>query len=412
MIEILIAIAMGIMLGIITGLTPGLHVNTVGIIIFSISDKILELTTPIILASFFVSISLTHAMLEFIPSLLMGIPDEDTILSIQPGHRMLFKKEGRKAIRIVSFGGYLSIIFLVALMPLLMIILPIIYNILKEYIAYLLMITMTILLLHFNKKEKRAKSMLLFLISGVLGLTVLGSNIGNNIGLLCILSGLFSVSNLLYTMNNNSQIPPQSDEKTFLVDKSFKKATLAGSLSGCILGLLPGLGPAQGTVIAQSITLNKNITPEEFLITNSGVNISDTLFSLMAIYLINNPRSAISVYISNILTNIELVHIIFFIFISLITVSITCILSIKIGDYLIDHILTINYNKLNTIIILIITGILIIFSITNNSCLWYVLLCYATSIGLGLICNILDLSKSNLMGVLIVPSIITYMGLF
>jgi len=410
MFEILLAIFLGITLGTITGLTPGLHVNTIGLLIFSVSDKILTFTRPLTLCVFFVSMSLCHAMLEFIPSLIMSIPEEDTVLSIQPGHRLLFKGEGKKAIRLVSFGGFLSIILLIVLMPFLMMFLPMIYHLLKDYIGYLLLITMIIILIYFNNKEKRAKSILLFLVSGILGLFVLNSNIGSNIGLLCILSGLFSISNLLYSINNNTHIPPQKEDTTFLVDNKFKKATFAGSFSGCILGLLPGLGPAQGTLIAQSITLNKNISPEEFIITNSGVNISDTLFSLISIYLINNPRSAISVYISNILSSIEFIHIIYFIFVSLVTVSVACILSIKIGDWMIDHIQKINYKRLNMFIVFLVTLILLIFTVMSNGCLWYVFLCYITSIGLGLLANVLDLSKSNLMGVLIIPSIMTYLG--
>ena len=156
-------------------------------------------------------------------------------------------------------------------------------------------------MIFFNKKDKRLKNILLFLTSGIMGLFVLNSNVGNNLGLLAILSGLFSISTLLYSINSKSKIPPQDNDKTITLNKKFKKSTFAGSISGCILGLLPGLGPAQGTIIAQVVTLNKNISPEEFLVTNSGVNISDTLFSLIAIYLINNPRSAISVYIQNIM---------------------------------------------------------------------------------------------------------------
>lgn len=412
MIEILLAIITGITLGIITGLTPGLHVNTVGLIIFSISDYLLEKTTALTLCSFFVSISLCHAMLEFIPSLLMAIPDEDTILSIQPGHRLLFKGKSRLSVRIVSFGGYLSIIILIMIMPLLLMILPPVYYALKNYIAYLLILTIILMLtFHTKDNQTRLKNALIFLVSGILGLSVLNSNLSGNIGLLCILSGLFSISSLIFSINKNSSIPLQSDEKSFLIDKKFLKSTFAGSISGCILGLLPGLGPAQGTVISQSITLNKNVSTEEFLITNSGVNISDTLFSLIAIYLINNPRSAISVYISNIMTNISLNHVIFFIFVALVTASVTCVLSIKIGDILINNIQKIEYRKLNTIIIILITLIIIYFSITSNAPLWYMLLTYVTSISLGLIVNLLDLNKSYLMGILIVPSIITYLGL-
>ena len=412
MIEIFFAVILGIILGIITGITPGLHVNTVGILIFSISDSILKKVTPLTLCSFFVSIALCHAMIEFIPSLLVGLPNKDTILSIQPGHRLLFKGEGKKAIRLVSLGGLFSIIMLTLFMPLLCIVLPIIYNSLKNYIGYLLLFTMIIILLYFNKKGSILNSILIFLTSGLLGIFVLRSNVGSSLGLLSLLSGLFSISTLLFSINSESIIPPQKEKISIIIDEKFKKSVFAGSISGCILGLLPGLGPAQGTIIAQTLTLNKNVTPEEFLITNSGVNISDTLFSLIAIYLINNPRSAISVYISNILSDISLMHIIFFIFVSLLTVSIACIISIKLGDFMIEHIVKLNYRKLNISIIVLITFIVVSFTISSNGCLWFVLLCYITSISLGYITNYLDISKSNLMGVLILPSIITYLGLF
>lgn len=411
MIEIILAIFLGIFFGVISGITPGLHVNTIGIIIFSISDEILKYTNPLTLCTFLVSISICHAMIEFIPSLLLGIPEEDTILSIQPGHRLLFKGKGKEAIRLISFGGYFSIIILILLMPILMIILPLIYNILKNFIGYLLLITMVILLFFFNKKEKRLQNILLFLISGILGLFVLTSNVGNNLGLLALLSGLFSISNLLYSLNSKSKIPPQDEDKTIIFNNRIKRSILAGSISGCILGLLPGLGPAQGTIIAQIATFNKNISSEEFLVTNSGVNISDTLFSLIAIYLINNPRSAISVYIQNLMPNIDLTKIIFFILISLTSVSIATILSMKLGDFMIENMTKIDYKKINITIIIIISLIIIIFTISTNGCLYYVLLCYITSTSLGFITNTLDLNKSCLMGVLIVPSIITYLGL-
>lgn len=412
MIEIYISIILGIITGIITGIIPGLHVNTVGIIIFSISDKIIEHTSIISLCTFFVTIAICHSMIEFIPSLLFGVATEDTMTSIQPGHRLLFKGYGNKAIRLVSFGGYLSIIILIAIMPLLFIILPIIYNLLKDYIGVLLIITMILMLYHTNKSNiKRLYSTLIFIVSGILGLVVLNSNLGGNLSLLTLLSGLFSISTLLYSINDKSIIPPQEINKFIKIDDKFKKSVFAGSISGCILGLLPGLGPAQGTIIAQTLTFNKNVSPEDFIVTNSGVNISDTLFSLIAIYLINNPRSAISVYVSNLLSDVSLAHIIFFIFVSLVTVSIACILSIKIGDYVIERINRINYKNTSILLVILVTSSVIIYCIYTGGCLWYVILCLLTSISLGILPNVLNVSKSNLMGILIVPSIITYLGL-
>lgn len=410
MIEIVLAVIIGIILGIFTGIMPALHVNTVGIIIFSMSDKLLEYFDSLVISSFFVSIAITHAMIEFIPSLIFGIPNEDTVVSIQPGHRLLFEGKGKKAIRLVSFGGYLSIIIIILLLPILFIILPISYDLLKEHIGYLLVIVMFLMIYFTNPtKEKRFYSGLLFMASGILGYFVLNGNLSGNISLLVLLSGLFSVSTLIYSYNKDSMLPPQEDNKFIRIGTSFKKSVFAGSISGCVLGLLPGLGPAQATVIAQFLTLNKDIKAEDFIVTNSGVNISDTLFSLIAIYLISNPRSAISVYISQLISDITLMHIIFFIFISLFSVSVSCIISIKIGDWVINNVNNFNYRNINLLLICLITLIIIFYTLFNGGCLWYVLLCYVTSVALGLIPNYLDISKSNLMGLLIIPTIISYL---
>ncbi|MDO5825951.1 MAG: tripartite tricarboxylate transporter permease [Methanosphaera sp.] len=413
MIDILAAILIGTLMGIITGITPGLHVNTVGIIIFSLSEPILNHTSNMTLCTFFVTIAIVHAMIEFIPSLIFGLSTEDTIASVQPAHRLLFKGEGHKAIRLVSFGGYLSIVILIMLLPVLFMVLPAAYCILKDHIAYLLITTM-ILMIYFTNKSNinRLYSLLIFLVSGILGFFVLSSNLSGNTALLCILSAMFSISTLLYSVSKKAHLPPQKINKSINIDRRFIKSTAAGSISGCILGLLPGLGPAQGSVIAQTLTFNRNITPEDFILTNSGVNISDTIFSLLAIYLIGNPRSAISMYVNYLLSNLELIHVLFFIFIGLVSVSISCMISIKIGDYVIQRVNNVNYYNLNVTLVVLITIIVLSYSVITNAPILYVTICYVTSVALGLLPNYLNISKSNLMGVLIVPSIITYLGLF
>lgn len=356
MISIFIAIILGILAGIITGMIPSLHVNTVGIVIFSASTLLLNYISALTIASFLISIAITHAMFEFIPSITVAIPSEDTVMSIQPAHKLLFEGRAYEVIRLVSFGGYLSIVLLIIIMPFLFIILPMIYDLLKDYIGYLLIFIMCIIFIKTRGNYNiKLLSILVFLISGILGCIMLTGNVSSNISLLCMLSGLFSVSNLIYNFNSNNIIPPQKEVHSVNVDNNFKRSVFAGSISGCILGLLPGLGPAQGTMIAQGLTLNKHVTSEDFLITNSGINISDTLFSLIAIYLISNPRSAISVYVSNLISDITLAHIVFFIFISLVVVSVCCMMSIIIGDYIISHMNRVNFRKLNLILIVGIT---------------------------------------------------------
>lgn len=52
-----------------------------------------------------VAMSIAHALLENIPSMLLGVPEEGTAVSILPGHRMVLEGRSKEAIRIVSIGG-------------------------------------------------------------------------------------------------------------------------------------------------------------------------------------------------------------------------------------------------------------------------------------------------------------------
>ena len=86
------ALALGIIIGTLTGLFPGIHINLV--IVFLSTLLSYNLGIPILsLIIFIVSLSVTHTFLDFIPGIFLGCPDEDTALSVLPGHQML--KEGK-----------------------------------------------------------------------------------------------------------------------------------------------------------------------------------------------------------------------------------------------------------------------------------------------------------------------------
>jgi putative membrane protein len=109
-------------------------------------------------------------------------------------------------------------------------------------------------------------------------------------------SGLFGVSTLIYSISQNSVIPAQDEFHNFKINKNVLRGIFAGGIAGSILGFLPGMGPAQGSIIAQELSGGGDIgeNREGFLVAMSGVNVSDALFSLIAIYLIGNPRSRIN----------------------------------------------------------------------------------------------------------------------
>ena len=188
---------------------------------------------------------------------------------------------------------------------------------------------------------------------------------------------------------------------------------MAGGIAGTILGFLPGFGPAQGSIIAQELSGGGGeADTETFLTALSGVNTSDTLFSLVAIYLIGNPRSGISVYISQFIQEFTFNHLLFFIFASLTAVSISLIICLKAGDWFSEYMQGINYKKLSLIVIIFMVVLLICFSVIEGASLPFIVLTLITSTTLGLLPHYLGVSKSHLMGVLIVPAIIIYFSMF
>nr|WP_233126306.1 tripartite tricarboxylate transporter permease [Methanobrevibacter sp. 87.7] len=373
MIDLIIACIFGILVGCITGLFPGIHVNTSGAIIYTLSPFLLNFTSIEAICIFLASLAVSHALLEFIPSILLGVPEEATALSILPGHRMVIEGRGKEAIRIVSIGGYGAILVTIITLPIFAIILPYFHNLLKPYL-WLILIIISIILIYklSNNKKETIWSLILFLLSGIIGWAVFETPLSSNLSLMVTFTGLFGISTILFSLNDNSIIPHQNPFYEINIDKTKIKNIFLGGISGAILGFLPGFGPAQGGIIAQDMSNTTDDDASNFLTVISGINTSNCLFSLISIYLIGNPRSGIAVYISYMITKFTLNILIMFIGVSLISVSISLIFAIKIGDKFIKIIEGIDYKKLSTIAIFIMIILVYTFNIIYKYPLWYV----------------------------------------
>ena len=154
------------------------------------------------------------------------------------------------------------------------------------------------------------------------------------------------------------------------------------------------------------------MTPLVFLLANAGLNTSDCLFSLIAIYLIGNPRSGIAVYMSYLVSEFNLNHLLIFIFASLIAVSLSLVICLKLGDSFSKIMEGVDYKKLSIAVILLQIVILYIFTLYYRGPVFYITLLLITSTAMGLLPHYLEVGKSHLMGVLIIPAIVIYFQMF
>jgi len=217
----------------------------------------------------------------------------------------------------------------------------------------------------------------------------------------------------MFSLNDSSFIPHQNKFYDLNLNKGMLKGIFAGGVAGAILSFLPGFGPAQGGIIAQGASGgNDENNTENFLTAISGLNTSDTLFSVFTIYLIGNPRSGMAVYMNYLIETFSVSHLLVFTFASLIAVSISLIICLKIGDSFSKLIEGIDYKKLSIFVIILMIVILFVFTIIYEGSIPFIALLLITSTALGLLPHYLGVSKSHLMGVLIVPAIIIYFNIF
>jgi len=398
LIEILIAILLGCMAGIITGLTPGVHINLVSLLILNISAILLNFTTPIIISIFIISMAITHTFLDTIPAIFLGAPEEETALSILPGHKMLLDGKAYHAIILTLIGSLFSLIFAILFSPLIAVIINGIYPTLSKLMGYILLTASIFLIIKDNKSKFWA--FIIFMLSGVLGIATLNlPNLKNP--LFPLLSGMFGISALLISLSNKINIPTQEISEVKIEKKKITKALGSSFIAGGLCSFLPGLGPAQAAILGSQ--LNKNIGNDGFLILIGGLNTINMVLSFLALYIIDKARNGAIVTVSKIIENFTLENLILFFGVSLVVAGIATFLTIYISRVFSRIITRINYQKTCVSIIFLITILTFILS----SPIGILVLIVSTS--LGILPPMLGIGRNHLMGCLLLPVILYFL---
>lgn len=392
MFEYMFAFLFGLVAGTFTGLIPGVHINLISTLIISYSIYLTNFFSPLGLGVFIMTMSVTHTFLDSIPSIFLGAPDSDMALGVLPGHRFLLKGHGFGAVHLTVIGSFSGLIISIILFPLLVKVIGFIYPIIKNLIAYFLIAVVIFMI--FREKNKLI-AIYLFIFSGLLGLIVLNfPNLDNP--LFPLLSGLFGVSGLIISLNDDVKIPTQQFKKLKIRKKNFIKSISSSVFVGSLTSMLPGLGPAQGAVIGQQLT--GNIGGKGFLVLLGGLNTVNMVLSLVTFYVLDKARNGSVIALSE-LINIDinsLMIILFFILLSGITNFFWAQKLTKVFAKLVQKI---DYFTLSMGIISLI--ILMSFLLSG----WIGLLILITATLTGLIAPLTSVSRSHAMGCLMIPVI-------
>ncbi|HEX9816500.1 MAG TPA: tripartite tricarboxylate transporter permease, partial [Candidatus Thermoplasmatota archaeon] len=106
--ELLAVATIGSLVGCFTGLLPSLHVNTLAVLLLASAPLMnaafqasgFSAQPAFLVACLILAISVAHTFVNIIPATYLGAPDESTALSVLPGHQMLLRGTGYRAVQL------------------------------------------------------------------------------------------------------------------------------------------------------------------------------------------------------------------------------------------------------------------------------------------------------------------------
>ncbi len=389
---LLIAVMLGVMAGIVTGLIPGIHINMVSVLLVTVAPLLRLHTIILPLGVFIIAMGVTHTFLDVIPGVFLGAPDADAAEGVLPGHRLLLRGHAYDAVKLTVIGSLLCLLLSVATIPILVFGIAAAYSFLVPHMGLILLAMSCFIVL--RDPTRRWASLLIFLISGVLGLLVLNV-LDLSQPLFPLLSGLFGVSILLVSLADKVTIPKQYYYPWLRIEKGkVSKGVASGFFAGLLTSFFPGLGAAQGALIAQQFV--RKMGDRGFLIIVGGISTANFTLSLATLLAIEKARNGAIVALMELLELTFLGGIVF-LCAALAAGGAATFLALWVSKIFSRMIAKVHYPTIAICIVILLVIMTFVFSH------WTGLLVLFTATSIGVLCAKLRVSKSIQMGCLLVP---------
>lgn len=388
-IAIIVASILGLVIGAITGLTPGIHNNLVTSLVVSIFS--LNISLP--LASFVASLAMAHTIFDFIPTVYLGVADDNN-LSILPGHELLLQGNGKTAIKLLLQGAFYAILISPFFIILFLFFSSVIQSTLSKVIPIILIFLVTFMI---AKEEKPVRALAFFLFAGFLGYATL--NLPVKEPLTPLLTGLFGLSGIALSISSKTFLPKQKESEESIDKSDTFRSIIAGIITTPIFSFLPALGSGYAALFGSQLI---NQSRKSFLILNGFLNVQIMILSFILVYSIGKARTGAAAIIGPILTN-KLPLIIIIIAVVFSSIS-AIVLTRKVSIYSAKL-----FDKINYRVITIFTfAVVILINIFVTNLLGLFVLLTATALGVSVINS--GIRRVNMMACLIVPTILIYLS--
>lgn len=288
-------IGVGIGLGTLTGLTPGLHVNTVAVVLGAVAADVPG--PPHLVGASMLAAGVTHSFLDVIPTLAIGVPDAAMAVTALPGHRLVLGGRGREALRLSTLGSASAILAAVVLGIPVTMAMQSVAPVLDRYLAVVLGAVALALLVTERGSRATVGGALSLAASGILGVATLDLPTGGVVPvgstLLPLLSGLFGIPVLIYAYDGGG-LPPQGSPTVAASPVTVLGWGFVGAVAGALVAYVPGVSAAVAAALSFAV-VPRDTGARGFVTTVSGVNTGNAIFALFALVAMGAPRTGVLV---------------------------------------------------------------------------------------------------------------------
>lgn len=272
-------ILMGTLFAAIISLVPALHIFSVANIIVLFYLRLHGMFPGDTFPVFMLSMLVTWSIVNTIPALFLGAPDESSMFIVLPGQKYMMLGRGYEAAVLSGIGALGAIIVLGLMSPVTFKIFPILRWLLIPHMGWILtLIIAYILMSEWPKATLRPKTklgrvidgwkscsagILTFILSGFLGIFIMSKPYipieKAFMNIVPAFVGLYALPWVVTNIISKSEVPPQYISKSVDVDYNLiGRGTFAGMLGGSFAALMPIVTGGIGGLLAGHATAQRD----------------------------------------------------------------------------------------------------------------------------------------------------------